>query len=343
MAVGILRDAEALRPGQLAVKIVGRQVAVGEDRGHIAAVAGHRAGRIAGIVVELHRLAALGRGGHVALPEQLPALRLVAEDLPLILVRAREEDAAGHDHRRAIAGQRQRATSRRCSCRTVRPSRRARWCRARFPSRHGRGSKARRGPVLLPKWRRPWPGGVGLQRPVVAASRRRLTAVAPFPSAPAFSAACLHGGRAFRDRPRAATWPSGFSATVARSGRLKPAAVAASTTNSPATVHRAAGVQVASQSRWAATGSGCGCFRRKVAAHLAAANETMIPPHNSPAPESVKACCRKYSSRDSWSSLRISSLIDSLAGCCFSAAFSASAVARDLHVKGSFIERWKKS
>ena len=162
VAVGIVRNAEALRPGELAVEIVGRQVAVGEDRGHIAAVAGHRAGRIAGIVVELHRLAAFGRGGHVALPEQLPALRLVAKDLPLILIGAGEEDAAGHDHRRAIARQAAPATSRRCSCRRGRPSRRARWCRARFPSRRGRGNKARRGPVLLPRWRRPWQRSGGL-------------------------------------------------------------------------------------------------------------------------------------------------------------------------------------
>ena len=84
VAVGILRDAEAPRPGEFAVKIIGRQVAVGEDRGNIAAVAGHRAGRVArkDIVLEFGRLAAAGRGGHVALPEQssrsLPRSRRLA-------------------------------------------------------------------------------------------------------------------------------------------------------------------------------------------------------------------------------------------------------------------------
>ena len=110
-----------------------------------------------------------------------------------------------------------------------------------------------------------------------------LTVVAAFPSAAVDSIAFWSD--AFSRPATAATWPSGLSATVACNGTIKPTAVAARMTNSPLTVHRAAGVQVASQSCCAATGSSCGCFRRRVAAHLAAASETMIPPHNSPAPK----------------------------------------------------------
>ena len=97
-----------LRPGEFAAKIVRRQVAVGEDGRHVAAVRGHGAGRVAWrlqITVRKHQLAALGRRGHVGLPEQLAVGRVEAIDLPLFLVRAREEYAAGDDHRRAVAGQ----------------------------------------------------------------------------------------------------------------------------------------------------------------------------------------------------------------------------------------------
>ena len=121
--------------------------------------------------------------------------------------------------------------------------------------------------------------------------------------------------------------PSEVSATRPDNGKISPVAVAASTTNSPPTVQRAAGVQLASQSCGVEAGKGCGCFRRKVAAHLPATSETMIPPQSNPAPERVKACCRKYSSRARRSSLRISSCNDSLSGCCLSAALSTSIAA----------------
>ncbi len=152
VAVAVFGHAEALRPGQLAGKIEGRQIAVGEDGEHAAAVGGGRGRGVAGVVVHFGRLGgALRRAGHGLLPERACRCRRRSN---------RPRGGAGRRRRGTRACPRRpanccpaaaRAFSRRSPCPIWRPRFRARWCRPRCPARRARGTAATSW-RSLPRW-----------------------------------------------------------------------------------------------------------------------------------------------------------------------------------------------